>query len=212
MQLRQFCIKVSALVVLLFAGANAVNAQIYGKMNILYACVGIINPQVEFRLSEHSSLQTELTVSPYKKVLGEHHFLFGIFTNEYRYFIGDKAKGLYVGADAGLYIFDMSKPEFGHGRISLQNRYCKGYGIVLGAVIGWEYEFRERWLLDVYAGFGYFASWYNGYDFDGTLQLHPHGHEWDPFNGSAEWLPTKVGVSIGYKLFDPQKRKKQTVL
>ena len=199
-----------ALILLIMASLRIAvcDAQTYVKLNALYACAGVINPQVEFIISEHSAFQTELVVSPYKKIAGEHHMLFGIFQNEYRYYFRQHNRGFYVGADAGLQIFDMSKPQFSGGKLSLQNRYCKGYGYVLGVSAGYEYRFRERWLLDAFIGFGYFASWYNGYDLDGTLQLHPHGHEHDPFNGSAEWLPTKIGLSIGYRIVDPRKNKK----
>ena len=34
-------------------------AQIYAKLNGLYALVGVINPAVEFRLTDHSAFQTE---------------------------------------------------------------------------------------------------------------------------------------------------------
>ena len=199
-----------ALILLIMASLRIAvcDAQTYVKLNALYACAGVINPQVEFVISEHSAFQTELVVSPYKKIAGEHHMLFGIFQNEYRYYFRQHNRGFYIGADAGLQIFDMSKPQFSGGKLSLQNRYCKGYGYVLGVSAGYEYRFRERWLLDAFVGFGYFASWYNGYDLDGTLQLHPHGHEHDPFNGSAEWLPTKIGLSIGYRIVDPRKNKK----
>ena len=205
MRLRSFLIKISVAVVLLFAGANTAYAQIYGKMNALLACVGLINPQVEFRLSEHSTFQTELFVSPWKKIFGDYHMLFGIFENEYRYYINSSNRGFYVAADAGLYVFDMSKPYWKNGGVRLKNSYSKGYGYRLGACFGYEYQFRERWLLDAFIGFGYHASWYNGYHFDGSLDMHPHGHEWDPFNGSAEWMPTKIGLSIGYRMFDPRK-------
>lgn len=205
MQLRQFCIKVSAFVVLLCAGANAAKAQIYGKLNALYACVGVINPQVEFRLSKHSAFQTEFVASPWNSIANGHHMLFGIFENEYRYYFRSCNNGFYAGIDAGLLFFNMSKPYFRDGKLQLQDRYCKGYGYRLGVSIGYEYRFRERWLLDVFAGFGYTATWYNGYRLDGTLIEHPHGHEWDPFNGSAQWMPSKLGLSIGYRLFDPAK-------
>lgn len=186
------------------------DAQTYVKLNALYACVGVVNPQVEFCVSEHSAFQTELVVSPYKKIFGDHHMLFGTFLNEYRYYFRQCNNGFYVGAEAGLQVFDMSKPQFKDGKIGLQNRYCKGYGYVLGVSAGYEYRFRERWLLDVFVGFAYMASWYNGYDLEGKIDMHPHGHdieENDPFNGSAEWLPNKIGLSIGYRLFDPRKHK-----
>lgn len=199
-------------VVLAVSGIAASDAQVYGKLNALYACVGVINPQVELRISPHSAFQTELVVSPWKSVFGGHHMTFGILMNEYRYFIGEKTRGLYVGANAGIQIFDISRPDLSGG-LHLQNRYCKGYGLMFGACVGYEHNFAERWVLDAFIGFGYMTSWYNGYSLDGKIDMNPHRPEWkepeyaDPFNGSAEWLPNKIGISIGYRLFDPQKRK-----
>ena len=63
----------------------------------------------------------------------------------------------------------------------------------------------ERWILDVYLGWAYMASWYNGYALDGTIDMYPHRPvppaTPDPFNGSAEWYPNKVGLSIGLLIF-----------
>lgn len=30
----------------------------------------------------------------------------------------------------------------------------------------------------------------------------------DPWNGSAEWLPNKIGLSIGLLICDPHRKKK----
>lgn len=60
---------------------------------------------------------------------------------------------------------------------------------------------------DAYVGFGYMHSNYNGYSLDGVIDLHPSRPEDkqpaspDPFNSSAEWLPTKIGISIGFLLW-----------
>lgn len=206
---RRFFTLLTALTAALFV-VQPSNAQIYGKLNALYACVGVVNPQVEFRLSQHSTFQTELVVSPHRRIFGEHRMLFGIFMNGYRYYFKEHNRGLYVGVDAGIQVFNMSKPSFAGGKLHLQDRYCKGYGYMVGGCVGYEHRLGQRWLLDAFAGFGYLASWYNGYDLAGNIDMHPHGHdaaENDPFNGSAEWLPTKIGLSIGYRLFDPKKHK-----
>ena len=67
--------------------AQRSEAQTYVKLNGLYALVGVINPAVEFRLSPHSTFQSEFVCSPWKSI--EHNgahkpMLFGIFMNEYR--------------------------------------------------------------------------------------------------------------------------------
>ena len=133
---------------------------------------------------------------------------FGIFLNEYRYYISERTKGLYVGANFGMMAFKMSKPEIVNWHIVLQERYCKGYGFMGGAGVGYEWRFGMRWMVDAFVGFGYMYSNYNGYTLDDKIEMHPHRpadkqplHP-DPFNISAEWLPNKVGLSIGFLLFD----------
>ena len=87
--------------------AQRSEAQTYVKLNGLYALVGVINPAVEFRLSPHSTFQSEFVCSPW---------------HPHR----------------------RDEPE------------------------------------------------------------HP-----DPFNGSGEWLPNKIGVSIGLMIFNPDKHRKK---
>lgn len=182
------------------------NAQGYVKLNGIYALGGVVNPQVEIKLTEHSAFQTELVYSPWKSIRG-HHMHFGIFTNEYRYFFRETNNGLYVGAEAGIMLFDVSKPYLSNGKIALQNRYCKGYGCLAAGVVGYEWKFAKRWMLDAYVGFGYLHSKYNGYTMNGEIDMYPNRPEDkqptspDPFNSSAEWIPTKIGLSIGFLLW-----------
>lgn len=186
--------------------ASTASAQGYIKLNGLYALGGVVNPQVEIRLTEHSAFQTEFTYSPWKSI-GGHHMHFGLFTNEYRYYFREANSGLYIGAEAGIMLFDVSKPQFANGKLVFQDRYCKGYGCMGAAVVGYEWRFAERWLLDAYVGFGYLHSMYNGYSMSGEIDMYPHRPEDrqpaypDPFNASAEWLPTKIGLSIGFLLW-----------
>lgn len=197
-----------------FCTAAAADAQIYAKLNGLYACVGVVNPQVEFRISDHSAFQSEIVYSPWKSIRGR-HMHFGIFMNEYRYYINNmrnKGRGFYVGADAGMMVFDISRPRLGDGHLLWFSRnYGKGYGIMLGLSVGYEYCFCERWVLDVFVGGAYMNSMYNGYRADGTIEMNPHrppGKEPsspDPFNGSAETLPCRAGLSVGYRIFNPKK-------
>lgn len=204
--MRQFYRHIVATILFIIGSIFTAEAQGYVKLNGLYALGGVVNPQVEFRLSEHSTFQTEIVYSPWRSI-NRHHMHFGIFQNEYRYFIREANDGFYVGATVGIMAFDMSKPQLTNGRIVLQNRYCKGYGFMAGAVIGYEWRFAERWLLDAYVGFGYMHSKYNGYSLDGVIDLYPSRPEDkqpaspDPLNSSAEWLPTKVGISIGFLLW-----------
>lgn len=204
--MRQTYKYIVATLFLIIGSSFAAQAQGYIKLNGLYALGGVVNPQVEFRLSQHSAFQTEIVYSPWRSIDG-HHMHFGILQNEYRYYIRETNDGLYVGGTIGMMAFDMSKPELRNGRLQLQNRYSKGYGFMAGAVVGYEWKFAERWLLDAFVGFGYMHSNYNGYSLGGVIDLNPSRPEDkipaspDPLNASAEWLPTKIGLSIGFLLW-----------
>ena len=188
------------------------DAQIYAKLNGLYALVGVINPAVEFTVSPKSTFQTEIVFSPWKYV-NDHGvdkpMKFGILMTEYRRYFKQHTRGWYLGANMGMMGFKMSKPQFSDGWF-LENRYSKGYGMMIGICGGFEYQFADRWLLDAYFGWSYMLSWYNGYSLDGTIDLYPHRpvqlEKPDPFNGSHEWLPNKIGVSIGFMIFNPARR------
>ena len=155
----------------------ATDAQIYAKLNGLYALVGVVNPAVEFRLTDHSAFQTEFVYSPWKSINVDGQskpMHFGIFLNEYRYYFRGYARGWYVGGNAGMMAFRMSKPYIENWRLKFENRYCKGYGMMIGLCAGYEYQFGERWLLDADVGWAWMDSHYNGYSFDGEIDMNPH--------------------------------------
>lgn len=178
------------------------------KLNAAYALVGVINPQVEFRLTPHSAFQTEFVYSPWQSIFDGHPMHFGILLNEYRYYLSPRTRGLYLGANFGMMAFRMSKPQLADDRVALQNRYCKGYGFMGGVTVGYQWRLSRRCMLDLFVGFGYMHSNYNGYSLDGVVDMSPSRPEDkqpaspDPFNSSAEWLPNKAGISIGILLFD----------
>jgi hypothetical protein len=188
-------------------------AQIYAKLNALYAVAGVINPQLEFVVGPHSSISIDPMFSPYKRIKwGERddiHAMFGILQTEYRFYIKREARGFYVSANAGMQAFDLTRPYFFQGDkiISFEEGYGRGFGLMAGIGIGYTHTFKERWVVDAFFAFDRMWSWYNDYLANGEINLFPRHQKEpkfpDPFNGSAEWLPSKIGVSIGYKIFDP---------
>ena len=206
------------LAIAMMAMPKVSQAQIYAKLNALYAIAGVVNPQLEFVVGPHSSISIDPMFSPYKRLkLGERddiHALFGIFQTEYRYYIKREAQGFYVSANVGMQAFDMTRPFFFNGSsiISFEPGYGRGFGMMAGLGIGYSHHFKERWVVDAFFAFDRMWSWYNDYNADGSINLFPrHQREPkfpDPFNGSAEWLPSKIGVSIGYKIFDPSLKGK----
>ena len=201
---------IAALAVLFVFTATALpaGAQTYVKLNGLYALAGVVNPSVEFVISPKSTVQTEIVVSPWESIGGK-HMLFGILMGEYRRYFRGHNDGWYLGANAGMMAFDMSKPYMDGLHLRFEDRYCKGYGFMIGICAGYEWQFRERWVLDAFLGWSWMSSFYNGYSMDGEIDMHPHRPvqpEYpDPFNGSSEWYPNKIGLSIGYRIISPKR-------
>ena len=203
-------LKISLACLLATGCASKISAQTYVKLNGLYALVGVVNPAVEFTISPKSTFQTEIVVSPWKSI-NNHHALFCIFMGEYRRYFKEHNRGWYLGANIGMQAFDLSKPYIENWKLKFENRYSKGYGFMIGLCVGYEHIFRERWVLDAYFGWSWMNSFYNGYSMDGKIDMNP-GHQVepkypDPFNGSSEWYPNKIGLSIGYRIFNPHKKK-----
>ena len=88
------------LLALLSLSVTSVTAQVYAKLNALYAAVGVINPSVEGAISEHSSFAIDATFSPWRSVKGRKLF-FGMFNGEYRYYIKGATEGFYGAVNAG---------------------------------------------------------------------------------------------------------------
>jgi hypothetical protein len=204
---------------LLLAVPQNTDAQVYTKLNGLYALGGVVNPAVEFPLSSRATFQTELVWSPWQSVTirgVSGPMKFGIFLNEYRRYFVARNDGWYLAANAGAMLFNMTKPTL-DGGIRLSPKSSKGYGMMFGLAAGYEWRLGERWLVDAFFGWSFMSSFYNGYALvdglvdggevynRGEIILTPHGHgglaDPDPWNGSSEWLPNKVGVSIGYRIF-----------
>lgn len=211
--MRNFILKTIVIAAALALPLTA-HSQIYAKLNALYACAGIINPQLEFTVGPHSSIVIDPTYSPWKSINGK-HLHFGILQTEYRYYIKREARGFYVSGHAGVQLFDLTRPFlFQNGKfLTWEQGFGRGFGVMVGVGIGYTHTFKERWVVDAFFAFDRMWSWYNDYFANGEINMFPaHQKEPkfpDPFNGSAEWLPSKIGVAIGYKIFDPNRPARQ---
>lgn len=152
------------------AGSRTATAQTYVKLNGLYALAGVVNPAVEFAVSPHSTVQAEIVVSPWNSIRGK-HMTFGILMGEYRRYFRGHNDGWYLGANIGMMAFDMSKPFLDGMHLRFEDRYCKGYGMMIGLCAGYEWRFRERWVLDAFFGWSWMSSFYNGYSMAGDARL-----------------------------------------
>ena len=162
-------------------------------------------------MSKHSSVAFDGTLSPWRSWNGKRS-LFGIVLGEYRYYFKEATSGWYVSANAGMAFFNIHRFQLFEGGklISRQNDYGKGFSVAAGFGAGWERHLGERWLVDIFLSLDNMWSWYNRYDGEGNINMHPNGHEGylkpDPFNGSVETMPIKFGVSFGYRIMKPREK------
>lgn len=179
--------KKTALLVFILTFTQICSAQTYLKANLIYWSVGIVNVSVETKLAKKWTFNSDWVYSPWKSIRGN-HFIFLQIIPEARFYPKGAFNGLYFGGYGAFQAFDLTKWNYWN-----TGRHQEGFGLSLGASIGYSYQINSRLGLDVYAGAGWQDSWYKGY----YTQTNEKYIEW---NGSGEWLPYKLGIAITYKL------------
>ena len=169
------------------------------KVNLAAGMVTIFNPSVEVGFGSNSAITFDyIGVFAKENFIGTGDpFMFSMGLFGYRhYLLNDQHKGLFISGDLGLDVFRMGK-DFVMGVVDDHGAgvyYDVGYGYVLGATLGYKYQFHRRWGLEASVSYGFHHSQHELYDHNG-IRLNE-------LNASAEWLPYKAGIYISYKLFD----------
>ncbi len=165
-------------------------AQTYAKVNVVTLPAGMLNAGLETKLGKKTTIQAEVFVSPWKSFLGKRLQVY--YTGvEGRYYFKESFKGFYAGANFGLAIFDIQKWNY----LQSQN-HQRGFTIMTGATIGYQYKINDRWNADIFIGGGNSQGFYHGYD----LQTGERYEGSEPWNRSGEWLPFKGGLMLSYKI------------
>lgn len=171
---------------LLFAGKTT--AQTYIKGNAAYWALGILNVSVERKLADNWTYSGELVYSPREELFNNNKFRFFQFTPDIRWYPKGAFNGFYVGAYGSWQDYKITKWNYIN-----TGRYQDGWGYGFGAMLGLQTDISDRWNLDVYAGGGWHFGEYKGYNPNGTLYVG--------WNGSGEWIPYRVGITFGYRLW-----------
>ncbi|UKB80860.1 DUF3575 domain-containing protein [Chryseobacterium sp. MEBOG07] len=206
--------KLAAAGILAFLSASTLNAQeqeqggqdksLYIKGNAVFAPLGILNVGVEKQIAPRYTLQGDVFISPWKSFSG-HKLQFYSVSAEGRYYFNEAFKHWYVGANVAFAAYNASKWNYWNDNISQKddgeilinsNLYQKGYSVMLGVTVGYQFQLAERWNLDIYATAGTSQGFYKGYD-------KTTGRRYDSaekFNKSGEIIPYRGGIMISYKL------------
>lgn len=182
-------IKHTVITSLLFLSANLFAQNNIVKGNVIPAVVGIVNVGIEHKLSDHYSIQTDITISPWKSFSG-HPLQAGLIILEGRYYFKEALNKWYVGFNGGFATYKLAKWNYWDS-----DKYQKGMNYMFGGVVGYQAKLSEKWTLDAFLGGGWTQGFYKGYD-KSTGERYDHAEHW---NKSGEWIPYRGGVMIGYK-------------
>ncbi|MBT0549145.1 DUF3575 domain-containing protein [Riemerella anatipestifer] len=170
--------------------------SLYIKGNILTLPLSIINGGLEYQLASKYTIQGDILISPWKSAFGNHMQIY-MGHLEGRYYFKKAFSGWYVGANAGAGVFDMTKWNYLDTK-----KFQRGFNYMIGAVVGYQYQWRDRWNIDFFLGGGTSQGFYHGYEpsekpphFLKRYENHPSN-----WNRSGEWIPYRGGIMISYKL------------
>lgn len=98
----------------------------------------------------------------------------------------------YVGANIGMAVYDMQKWNYWNSSL-----YQKGFNLMLGATVGYQFKINDHWNLDLYLGGGNSQGFYHGWD--GSKSPRERYDDADNWNKSGEWIPYRGGLMVAYK-------------
>jgi Protein of unknown function (DUF3575) len=177
----------------------------YIKGNALFIPIGIVNLGFEHQITKKVTVQGDVLISPWKS-FGGHELQYYSVSAEGRYYFNEAFKHWYIGANIAASSFVLQKwnywsdgpyyNDFGEVFVT-SNLYQKGYSVLLGVTLGYQFKVSDRWNIDLYGTVGTSQDFYKGYD-------RTTGERYDKkdnsFNRSGEVLPYRGGVMISYKL------------
>jgi hypothetical protein len=177
-------------IIILFLTAQSNFAQTVIKGNLVTALVAVPNFGIETKLSNKTSFQVDFTASFWKSVNNAPQE-FGIIIPEFRYHTKEFGNGFFVGAHLGGSIFKVQKWNYAN-----QDYYQKGFGILIGATIGYQFQVSDIFGLEVFIGGGSQQGFYKGYKISDNSRVDLA----NKYNKSGEVFPYRGGLMLVYKL------------
>lgn len=181
--------------IVILSGFISVFAQgkrdLYLKGNMLFVPVGMVNLGLEYRLSHRYTFQTDVFVSLWKSMFGRHSQIY-MGHLEGRYYMDKAFCKWYIGVNVGAGVYDLTKWNY-----KPNNQYQRGFNYMFGGTAGYQFQWKKRWNIDVFAGVGSVQSFYHGYEKIPVRRRYDSATHW---NKSGEFIPYRGGIMISYKL------------
>ncbi|WP_029295016.1 DUF3575 domain-containing protein [Chryseobacterium hispalense] len=184
---------------------NINEKSVYVKGNALFIPIGIVNLALEHQLSKKITVQGDVFISPWKSFDG-HELQYYSVSAEGRYYFNEAFRHFYVGANIATSAFTLQKWNYwsdepyynDYGEVfTSSNLYQKGYSLIIGVTLGYQFKVSDRWNIDLYGTLGTSQDFYKGYD---RTTGERYDRKDNQFNRSGEILPYRGGVMISYKL------------
>jgi hypothetical protein len=184
---------------------NTNEKSVYIKGNALFIPIGIVNLALEHQLSKKITVQGDVFISPWKSFDG-HELQYYSVSAEGRYYFNEAFRHFYVGANIATSAFTLQKWNYwsdepyynDYGEVfTSSNLYQKGYSLIIGVTLGYQFKVSDRWNIDLYGTLGTSQDFYKGYD---RTTGERYDRKDNQFNRSGEILPYRGGVMISYKL------------
>lgn len=166
------------------------------KGNALTAPLLMPNVALESQIFPKFSMQLSGFASPWKSLFGG-HFQFYMAHLEGRFYLNQNLTGWHIGPHIGFGLFDLTKWNYRGS-----DKFQRGYTLMLGGTLGYQWQWKDRWVVDVFLGGGNSQGYYHGYENQppkGWIRYEGQGEN-RRWNRSGEWLPYQGGVMIGYRL------------
>lgn len=173
---------------------SSTSNKLYIKGNALFLTLGMLNVGLEYQLKEKVTLQADVFISPWKSLMGNHAQAY-MGTLEGRYYFTKAFSKFYVGLNIGSAVFDIQKWNYIN-----TYRYQRGFTVLAGATVGYQFKIKEKLNIDLYLGGGNSQGFYHGYDESEPNNVFIYYNDSRKWNRSGEWIPYRGGIMIGYKL------------
>lgn len=185
-------IKVKVILFFLFLSLNAsyINGQTNLKGNVIFALVAIPNLGVETKLGKHTSFQIDVTVSFWESINNSPQKFVLLFP-EFRYYTKEFGKGFFIGTHIGGGSYKLQKYNY-----RSTDFYQKGYNVMYGVTIGYQFLVNKKWNLEAFIGGGSSQGYYKGYKIS-TDERYDLAKK---YNKSGEWILYRGGLMLVYQL------------
>lgn len=190
------------------------NRHLYMKGNAFFIPLGILNGALEYELNKKNRLQGEIFISPWKSFFQKNAqiYMAGL---DFRHYLKKNENYFIIGGNFSMGVFDIQKWTYWQNQLvespfeknifyNTKNYYQRGFSLIIGVVLGYEYQWNEKWNLEFFLALGSIQSFYRSYDkitgmrTDNLFNAEEKNRKW---NRSGEFLPYKGGIMLSYKIF-----------